>query len=316
MPDTVMNMETPIFRNRSASIAALAAALSGAQKNFAPIPKDREVTVTTQTGGTYKFKYATLDAIMSATMPALAEQGLAISQALTEWGTNYAVETTLYHSSGEWISNVTPMFLSGKRTKEGRDLPPGNQELGSAQTYARRYGYSALLCITADEDDDGNHADGNHASGERIPFKPGARGSASGGSQFRPERRSPGMAQTESLRVDPADRDMVQGDGRNQYEADKAKKAAPPAKTGPLGGREATPEEARKAKIKSNTDMRVNALKAKKDWTRAGLDDFWKEHEVWINWMSDPNNEQLVEYERFSKAFADAEINIRPVELA
>lgn len=225
--DTMINQsESPIFRNRSSSIAALAAALAAAQKNFGAIPKDREVTVTTQTGGSYKFKYATLDAIMGATMPALSEQGLAVSQALTEWGSNYAVETTLYHASGEWISNVTPMFLAGKRTKEGHDLPPGNQELGSAQTYARRYGYSALVCITADEDDDGNHADGNHATGERIPFKPGARGTAGGGTQFRPERRNPGMAQTESLRIDPADRDMVQGDGRSQYEADKTKKAA------------------------------------------------------------------------------------------
>lgn len=235
--DTVMtNMEAPSFRNRSASIAALAGALSAAQKNFASIPKDREVTVTTQTGGTYKFKYATLDAIMGATMPALVDQGLAISQALTDWGSNFAVETTLYHKSGEWISNITPMFLAGRRTREGKELPPGNQELGSAQTYARRYGYSALLCVTADEDDDGNHADGNHATGERIPFKPGARGTASGGTQFRPERRSPGMAQTESLRVDPADRDMVQGDGRSQYEADKTKKAPAPINTPAAAG--------------------------------------------------------------------------------
>ena len=33
--------------------------------------------------------------------------------------------------------------------------------MGSAQTYARRYGVSALLCITADEDDDGNGAGGS-----------------------------------------------------------------------------------------------------------------------------------------------------------
>jgi hypothetical protein len=206
MPDTVMTTEATglTFRNRSNETAKLAAALAAAQKNFAPVPKDREVTVTTQQGGTYKFKYATLDAIMSATMPALSEQGLAISQALTDWGNNYAVETTLYHSSGEWISNVTPMFLSGRRTKDGRELPPGNQELGSAQSYARRYGVTALLCITADEDDDGNHADGNHAEGaERVPYKPGPKGSAGGGTQFRPERRQmPTNNWTEDARRD------------------------------------------------------------------------------------------------------------------
>lgn len=173
MPDSIMTTEAPMYRNRSATIAELAKALSAAQKNFAPIAKDREVTVTPRNGSPYKFKYATLDAIRNATMPALAEQGLALTQALTEWGNSYAVETTLYHSSGEWTSNVTPMFLAGRRTQDGRDLPPGNQELGSAQTYARRYGLSALLCVTADEDDDGNHADGNHADvAERVPYRP------------------------------------------------------------------------------------------------------------------------------------------------
>jgi hypothetical protein len=178
---------TPHFRNRSNDVAKIAAALSSAQKAFAPIPKDREVTVQTQTGGSYKFKYATFDAIRTATMPALCEQGLAIVQAMVEYGQGYAVETTLYHSSGEWLSNVTPMFVSG-RTKDGKTYPPTNQELGSAQSYARRYGFSALLCITADEDDDANTADGNHIAGsERVPYKPRAGGSAGGGEHFRPD---------------------------------------------------------------------------------------------------------------------------------
>lgn len=306
--DTVMtNLEAPGFRNRSASIAALAGALSAAQKNFAAIPKDREVTVRSDRGD-YKFKYATLDTIMGATMPALAEQSLAISQALTEWGSNYAVETTLYHKSGEWISNVTPMFLAGKRTKEGRDLPPGNQELGSAQTYARRYGYSALLCITADEDDDGNHADGNHATGERIPFKPGARGTASGGTQFRPERRQ------QSSWGEGGKASVVADAVKEGLTANAPAKAA--VKTGPLGGREATVEEARKAKITAAVNKRVEFLKQNQPWSRAGLDQFWTDNEEWIDWMTDPNNKAMVEYDRFSKAYADAELTIRPVELA
>jgi hypothetical protein len=184
MPDTVMNETTaPYFRNRSNDIAKLAGALALAQKAFAPIPKDREVTVTTQTGGSYKFKYATLDAIRSATMPALSEQGLALVQAMVEHGNGHAMETTLFHSSGEWVSNVTPMLISGRRGKDGQTYPPSNQELGSAQSYARRYGLSALLCITADEDDDGNTADGNHIAGsERVAY-PKAQG---GGTDFRP----------------------------------------------------------------------------------------------------------------------------------
>jgi hypothetical protein len=161
------------------------------------------------------------------------------------------------------------MFLAAANARrQGRYLPPGNQELGSAQTYARRYGYSALLCITADEDDDGNHADGNHATGERIPFKPGARGSAGGGTQFRPERRGAGMAQTASLRVDPADQGMVQGDGRNQYEADKAKKAAAPINTPAAAG---------------NAIKRIEWVKAAIDFikgaaTKDELQTWWKDN--------------------------------------
>lgn len=298
MPDTMMTTETPLYRNRSLETAKLAAALASAQKAFAPIPKDREVTVTTQTGGSYKFKYATLDAIVAATFPALAEQGLAVSQALTTWGDHYALETSLFHSSGEWLSNVTPMFLAGRRTKEGKELPPGNQELGSAQTYARRYGLSALLCITADEDDDGNHADGNQS--ERTAFKPGARGTAGGGTQFRPEKRTGWAAD--------AERDGTLDTTRA--------KGTLPAKKGPLGGREATPEEARAAKLTAATNKRIEALRAGAPWTREGLDQFWNDDKKWIDWMADPTNEALKEYERFTDAFADAEVNIKSPELA
>lgn len=185
MPDTMINTEVlPLSNHSSPSIAKLAEALALAQKNFAPIPKDREVTVYSDRGN-YKFKYATLDAIRSATMPALAEQKLAVVQGMIATDGGYAVETRLLHASGEWIHNVTPMFVSG-RVKDGRQLPPTNQELGSAQSYARRYGLSALLCITADEDDDGNTADGNHIdSSERVPYRPRApqtprQGSAAG----------------------------------------------------------------------------------------------------------------------------------------
>jgi hypothetical protein len=39
------------------------------------------------------------------------------------------------------------------------------------------------------------------------------------------EPNHPGNAQTRSLNVDPADRNMVKGDGRSQYQVDKEKKA-------------------------------------------------------------------------------------------
>ena len=288
--------ETPTneisFRNRSGNIAQLAKALATAQKNFAPIPKDREVTVYTDKGS-YKFKYATLDAIRSATMPALSEQGLAVVQGMSP--DNKALETTLYHSSGEWLCNTTPMFVSGRRGKDGQVFAPSNQEFGSAQTYARRYGISALLCITADEDDDANHADGNHVE----QHKPGAAGSAGAGGQFRPAKRTGWAAE--------AERDGL-------IDETRPKGKLPDKKAG--NGREATPTEARAAKITSATNKRVEVLKSKSVWTRAELDQFWTDNGEWIDWMADPTNKALEEYERFTAAYEDAGETVRPVELA
>jgi len=202
----------------SAEIDKLTEALAKAQKAFAPIPKDREVTVHAKSG-TYKFKYATLDAILSATKPALSENGLVLTQGITEDGNG--LQTNLMHASGQWIMNITGMIISGRRGADGQTYPPSNQELGSAQSYARRYGISALLCITADEDDDGNIADGNEIkTSERVPYKPQP-GSAGGGGDFRP----PGPRR--SNWVEDAERDGIVDHNRKKGELPGKPKPAP-----------------------------------------------------------------------------------------
>lgn len=84
-----------------------------------------------------------------------------------------------------------------------------------------------------------------------------------------------------------------------------APKGATPAATGQ------TKDEQRAAKLKAATDKRISALKSVTGWTRATLDQFWSENDEWIGWMSNPDNRALAEYERFSTAFADAEVNMR-----
>lgn len=129
----------------------LAAALSKAQGQFGNVPKNREVTVKTKTGGSYKFKYATLDAIGDAIRKPLAENGLSYIQAVTTTERGMAIDTRLMHASGQWLQTITPMKVEND----------GNQAIGSAITYGRRYALSALLGIVSEEDDDGNAADGN-----------------------------------------------------------------------------------------------------------------------------------------------------------
>jgi hypothetical protein len=58
------------------------------------------------------------------------------------------VESRIIHASGEWISTTATIPVT----------KPDAHGLGSALTYGRRYSVSALLAISADEDDDANGA--------------------------------------------------------------------------------------------------------------------------------------------------------------
>lgn len=149
----------------SESFAALAAALATASADFEPITRNRTVTVKLRSGGSYDFTYATLDEIVRSVRPALAKNGLVLVQSEVETEVNVygdagvivdvirerVMETRLVHSSGEWIANTTPIMVS-------KDADNAAQAHGSGMTYSRRYGVTALLCIVAEDDDDGNAA--------------------------------------------------------------------------------------------------------------------------------------------------------------
>lgn len=155
---------------------ALAAALAKAQSSFPAIPRDKEVTVTMDKGGSYKFKYAPLDSILTATRPALSANGLAVAQLLDSDADGApALVTMLLHSGGASLTARTPIpFAEGAKV----------QAFGSAITYLRRYALQAMLGIAAEEDDDGNRASGNTATLSPRPapahLEPGPNGSLIG----------------------------------------------------------------------------------------------------------------------------------------
>lgn len=139
----------------SESINELAAALAKAQGEFPQVKRDKTVNVKMKAGGTYTFSYAPLESILRSIVPCLSAYGLAVVQSFGATEGRPYVETRIIHSSGQWISCQIPVIVSDDA---------GPQELGSATTYARRYGVSLIVCMSADDDDDANAASGNTAT--------------------------------------------------------------------------------------------------------------------------------------------------------
>lgn len=135
----------PIIPNfqHSEGISNIAKALCKALPKVDAAKKD-------STNPAFRSKYADLTSIVEAYKEELAQVGIVVMQPPSVGADGSALVTTiLLHESGEWMASA----LSLKPVKTD---PQG---MGSAITYARRYGAQGMLGITAD-DDDGNAASG------------------------------------------------------------------------------------------------------------------------------------------------------------
>lgn len=126
----------------SENINELAAAMAKAQGAMKRAVKD-------SANPFFKSKYADLASVADACMPALAENGIAVIQGPRTENGDVVVDTTLCHSSGQWIRSSLSM----------KPVKADPQGIGSCITYARRYALAAM-CGVAPEDDDGNAASG------------------------------------------------------------------------------------------------------------------------------------------------------------
>lgn len=125
----------------SEKIDALAAALSKAQSLIENVSKDKQA---------YGYKYADLASCLQAIKKPLADNGLSISQLVTQDRDNKQVLVTLLiHESGQWLKSV--FGIENVVMKQCNSL----QQIGAGITYARRYALSAIIGLTQ-EDDDGN----------------------------------------------------------------------------------------------------------------------------------------------------------------
>ena len=122
--------------------SGLYAALSKAQLEFKVAVFDKK--------GLYG-PYASFRSVREASIEALSKHGLSIIQPIEFDGTYYTLHTILNHSSGSEVRSSMRLILD-KQNMQG---------LGSAVTYAKRYGWAAMIGIVSDDDDDGNAAVGS-----------------------------------------------------------------------------------------------------------------------------------------------------------
>jgi|5_EtaG_2_1085323.scaffolds.fasta_scaffold04673_12 hypothetical protein len=130
------------------------AALAKAQSQMKTPHKDA-------TNPHFRNRYASLKSCIKAIKPALNDNGFALIQAAGKDDQGHYIQTTFEHTSGGLFSSKFYMEPEKK----------GMQGLGSAATYAKRYGLLGLAGIEPDEDadDDGNAADEKPATPKPKP---------------------------------------------------------------------------------------------------------------------------------------------------
>jgi len=138
----------------SDTLNELATAIAKAQSEIKGAAKD-------SANPFFKSKYADLSSVWDACRAPLTKNGLSVIQLASAEGNKVTVETVLLHTSGQLISEA--LSVTAKE-----DSP---QAVGSAITYARRYGLAAIVGV-APEDDDGEAAEARPGSGKPVHRPP------------------------------------------------------------------------------------------------------------------------------------------------
>jgi hypothetical protein len=131
---------TQIHRRRTTMTDTAIKALLKAQQAMESVKKD-------SLNPHFKNRYASLEAVIDATSRVFQDNGFVVMQPCGRDELGVYVETKILHTSGDAFSSKVYLVLD-KQNMQG---------LGSAITYARRYGLLGMACL-APEDDDGNEA--------------------------------------------------------------------------------------------------------------------------------------------------------------
>lgn len=127
---------------QSESIDLIASALLKAARQLTAVQHDR------RSAGPARNRYATLDAILLAVVPVLADVGITLQQGVTGCGGESGLTTQLTHDSGQWLRSTVTVPI-GEPPKGATMI----QCVGIHTTYLRRYALLSILGLTTTEDD-------------------------------------------------------------------------------------------------------------------------------------------------------------------
>lgn len=92
----------------------------------------------------FKNKYADLNDVLAAIVPALNNNGIVLLQPLVNIDGKNFVKTVLMHESGETFESIAEIFCNKQNDA---------QAYGSGVSYARRYSLSSICGIGSEDDD-------------------------------------------------------------------------------------------------------------------------------------------------------------------
>lgn len=131
-----------VYKEQSQTVSKLMTALAAAMSEFTPIARDGEGEVV-RNGRRQKYRYATLDSLHRSTKPALLKAGVVPVQEYCVSDEGVTLVTSL-HCGEEFIASVLPI-----RQYEDQ------QRLKAHMSYMRRTAYEGILCLSSEDDSDG-----------------------------------------------------------------------------------------------------------------------------------------------------------------